>query len=131
MKPLDRATIAEIAARYAAGITPDLRAVVVPQGVSGVPYPFWREAGGGLREGLYDPAEGKAYRARMWSHMPKRPKKPVDPITVKGVSKERAEKLRHLHSLGLTNAEIAKAGGGTYESVKKAIRLLGLYSNRK
>ena len=59
MKPLDRATIAEIAARYAAIVAPDLRAVVVPRGVSAVPVPVWRDGTSGLREGLYDAEKGR------------------------------------------------------------------------
>ena len=66
MKPLDRATIAEIAARYAAIVAPDLRAVVVPRGVSAVPVPVWRDGAKG--PGLYDTESPQCFGKKMWAN---------------------------------------------------------------
>ena len=122
MKPLDRATIAEIAARYAAAVAPDLRAVVVPRGVSAVPLPVWRDGTSGLREGLYDPIGGESFRARMWSHMP-------TPRKVKPLGQ--TVNVLRLHGEGKSNAEISAATGMTGRNIVKALRRNGLFSNKK
>jgi hypothetical protein len=118
-RSIDRATIAEIAARHSAVVAPDVRAVVVPRGVSAVPVPVWREGTSGLREGLYDPIGGESYRARMWGHAP-----PLQPTST-------TKTVLSLHAEGKSNAEISAATGMTGRNIVKALRRNGLFSNKK
>ncbi len=106
--PLDRATIAEIAARYGATIAPDLRAQVIPRGVSGIPLPVWVPLATGGGQLVNAPDTPNKWRKALNRHQSARSKK----------SAETRQRIADLHAQGMDDDEICAALGMGPTSLK-------------